>query len=308
MQKEFDRRAQSDNPVRFVLTTGDNIYEDRFLGLVTIRDGRRDRDWGAKVFEPYVSIRRSIPFYPSPGNHDVPAMQPEPTGEPGAYFDNFFLSSEPYYTFSYGGLADFFAIDTTAIQEPQAVTPIDAGSTQFRWLQQALADSRAPWKIAYFHHPPFNAGPGHPADMDGLRHLVQLFRQAEVNVAFNGHEHNFQFSKRNDATGGVLYVVSGAGGQLRGGNIRSSMESENMAGAASQHHFLVVEIDNGTMRITPVSWEPVRVEDAGGNAVAMPILVELPGESGAVCQCPETGRHAVAASGMPSGGGTATQR
>ena len=46
MERELARRARSDNPVRFVLTTGDNIYEDRFLGIYTYNDGSRDRDWG----------------------------------------------------------------------------------------------------------------------------------------------------------------------------------------------------------------------------------------------------------------------
>jgi hypothetical protein len=288
MRKEWERRAQTDDPVRFVLTTGDNIYEERFLGLVTLQDGRRDRDWGPKVFEPYAVIRKSIPFYPSPGNHDVPAMQPGLNGEPGPYFDNFFFPSAepaPYYTFTYGGLADFFSTDTTAIQEDRALGTIEIGSPQFVWLKQALAHSEAPWKIAYFHHAPFNAGPGHEADLPGLRHVVQLFAESGVDVAFSGHEHNFQFSKRDSATDGVLYVVSGAGGQLRGGNIRNNMEHAHIAGAASQHHFLLVEIEDRTMRITPLSWEPVRVEDATGHQIPMPIVVELPTESGDAAHC-----------------------
>ena len=44
MEKELARRARSDNPVRFVLTTGDNIYPDKVLGLLPVRNGGRDRD------------------------------------------------------------------------------------------------------------------------------------------------------------------------------------------------------------------------------------------------------------------------
>jgi len=289
MERELARRTRSENPVRFVLTTGDNIYEDRRLGIFTSNDGSRDRDWGRKVFEPYAGIRKSIPFYPAPGNHDVAAMQPGPNGEPGPYLDNFFLPTTepfPYYTFSYGGLADFFAIDTTAIQEDRALGSIEPESPQFLWLEKSLAASRAPWKIPYFHHAPFNAGPGHEASLPGLRHVVQLFADNGVRVAFSGHEHNFQISERSDATGGVLYVVSGAGGELRSGNIQNNMERSHIAGTAAQNHFLLVELEGRTMRITPLSWEPVRVLDPTGNPVAMPVVVELPEESSRASQPP----------------------
>ena len=282
MQKEFARRAQSDSPIRFVLTTGDNIYPDRVFGLLPYNNGSSDRDWGPKIFKPYEAIRKNIPFYPAAGNHDIPAMQPEPNGEPGPYLDNFFLPTEdslPYYTFSYGGLVDFFAIDSTAIQEDRALGSIEPDSPQFQWLQKSFAASLAPWKIPYFHHAPFNAGPGHDPDLPGLLHVVHLFEESGVRVAFSGHEHNFQLSEQDDATGGLLYVVSGAGGELRSGNIRDNMRSRHIAATSPQNHFLVVEIEGRTMRIAPLSWEPVRVEDAQGRAVPMPVVVQLSGES-----------------------------
>jgi len=250
------------------------------LGIIPFREGRRDRDWGPKVFEPYGGIRKSIPFYPAPGNHDAPALEPETTGEPGPYLDNFFFPAaepSPYYTFSIGGLADFFALDTTPIQEGGVTGSIEAESAQFQWLRESLAASRAPWKIPYFHHAPFNAGPGHGASLPVLRHAVRLFQESGVRAVFSGHEHNFQVSERNDATGGVLYAVSGAGGQLRSANIRDTMERANIAGWAPQHHFLLVELEGRTMRITPLSWEPVRVVDSKGNPIPLPIVVELPG-------------------------------
>ena len=55
------------------------------------------------------------------------------------------------------------------------------------------------------------------------------------------------------------------------------MERSHIAGTAAQHHFLLVELEGRTMRITPLSWEPVRVQDANGNPVSVPIVVELPG-------------------------------
>ena len=67
MTREFERRRGSDSPVRFVLTTGDNVYGDWNLLFTVLHSGDRDRDWGPRFFEPYERVLGSIPFYPSPG-------------------------------------------------------------------------------------------------------------------------------------------------------------------------------------------------------------------------------------------------
>jgi hypothetical protein len=74
----------------------------------------------------------------------------------------------------------------------------------------------------------------------------------------------------------VRYVTSGAGGELRGGNATGGMRKNNIAGWTAQNHFLVVEIDGKTMRVTPLSWEPVHVTDPNGQTVPMPLTVTLP--------------------------------
>ena len=116
-----------------------------------------------------------------------------------------------------------------------------------------MPESKAPWKIPYFHHPPFNAGPGHGASYSVLRHWVDLFQRSGVKVVFTGHEHNFQFSDLSDATGHIHYIVSGAGGELRSGNVMPNMPRAHIEGWAAVRHFLVVEIDGQAMRITPIA-------------------------------------------------------
>jgi len=49
---------------------------------------------------------------------------------------------------------------------------------QSRWLAHELAESTAAWKIPYFHHPPFHAGPGHGASLKVLGHWVDLFEKS----------------------------------------------------------------------------------------------------------------------------------
>jgi len=278
MLTEFEKRRRSGNPVRFVLTTGDNIYADFNIGNISLRSGDQDRDWEKKFFQPYEWLIRDVPFYTTLGNHD--GNTNENRGDLAAYLDNFFFpQAQParWYAFSFGGLADFFALDSTDNTESGPPRP-DYGpdSQQFQWLKQALKQSHAPWKIPYYHHPAFNAGPRHPAYLDTLRHFLELFEGSGVKVVFNGHEHNFQYSKQNRATGGMCFVISGAGGELRPGNVTRNMDAANIAGWAGQNHFLVVEIVDRTMRITPVSFEPVVVRDSRGKPIQLPIVVQLP--------------------------------
>jgi hypothetical protein len=254
MTAEFQRRMQTEDPVRFVLTVGDNIYADLNLGYFLRGSGSQDRDWGPKFFEPYRAILEQVPFLPTLGNHD--GNTTENRADLGVYLDNFFFpGNRParWYQFDFGGLADFFALDSTDNTTTGHPSPASAPEgEQSRWLAKALSESTAPWKIPYFHHPPFNAGPGHGASYKVLRHWVDLFTRCGVKVAFTGHEHNYQFSESNETTGGVRYVISGAGGELRSADVTANMRRADIAGWSATRHFLVVEIDGKTMRITPL--------------------------------------------------------
>jgi tartrate-resistant acid phosphatase type 5 len=279
MLAEFRKREHSGNPPRFVITTGDNIYGDFSTTFFGVRHtGSADSDWTNKFFEPYRELISHIPFYPTLGNHD--GNESENRTDLSAYLDNFFFPGDKparYYEFSYAGFADFFALDSTLITEsgPMRAQYLENGP-EFAWMKKVLPASKAMWKIPYYHHPVFNAGPRHVSSHHDLQHWIDLFASSGVKVVFNGHEHNFQFSEVDDLSGGVRYITSGAGGELRPGNVQSHMRKENVAGWASQNHFLLVEIDGKTMNVTPISWEPMNVTDPDGKTIQMPIVVKLP--------------------------------
>jgi hypothetical protein len=277
MWKEFER-LDGDNPVRFVLTTGDNIY-GQFTFTLRFKDtGNEDEDWAEKYFQPYESVIARVPFFATLGNHD--GNETEARADLTTYLDNFFFPSpEParYYRFSYGGHVDFFALDTTTNSSEGPPRPAYLrDSDQHKWLAKNLSESRTPWKIPYMHHPPYNAGPRHPAVRNELAHFLDLFRSNGVRVVFSGHEHNFQFSTANGETGGIRYVITGAGGELRGGNVQSEMREAQVEGWAAELHFLSVEIEGREMRITPVFARPAEVVDAAGRRMQMPLRVTLP--------------------------------
>lgn len=277
MWSEYQRRTAGGDPVRFVITVGDNIYANVNLGYLQRGSGDQDRDWDGKFFQPYRELLRQIPFYPSLGNHD--GNSSENRGDLTAYLDNFFFpENRParWYEFSFGGLADFFALDSTENSTESHTAPVfGPESEQFRWMQKAMPESKSPWKIPYFHHPLFTAGPAHSASFGVLRHWHDLFQKTGVKVVFTGHEHNLQFSENNDATGHIQYVVTGAGGELRSGNVTSNMERAHMLGWAAVRHFLVVEIEGKEMKIWPVGSEKLSVKDKNGREMQMPVIVKV---------------------------------
>lgn len=278
MTREVQRLSGTDNPIRFVITTGDNIYADLNIGVAALHSGDNDADWETKFFDPYEKILEEIPFYPSPGNHD--GNENENRADLPAYLDNFYYpGNRParWYTFQFADLAQFFSLDSTtntlAGRPKPAFSP---NGEQFAWFQTQIAESKVPWKIPYWHHPPYNAGPFHGASLKDLKHFCDSFVQNGTKVVFSGHEHNLQFTAQNAETSGIQYVVSGAGGELRPGDIRLKMIKANIAGWAPDRHFLEVEIDGSEMHISAMGIQPIQPVDAYGNKIKMPIVVKLP--------------------------------
>jgi Calcineurin-like phosphoesterase len=277
MRREYSRLASAGDAPRFVITTGDNIYADLNFGLAAVNSGSSDSDWESKFFVPYASMLNEIPFYPSPGNHD--GNSSESRADLPAYLDNFFFpQNHParWYTFQFADLAQFFSLDSTTNTLEGRVKPAFLpNGEQFKWFQPTLAASKAPWKIPYFHHPPFNAGPYHGASFKDLKAFCDAFATNGVKVVFSGHEHNFQFSDHNAATAGIQYLVSGAGGELRPGDVRGKMAKAHIAGWVAERHFLSVQIEGDEMRITPIgpkgTLEPT---DPAGHKITMPLVVK----------------------------------
>ena len=179
MWQEYQRRASTGDPVRFLLSLGDNVYGDvRSRAFGFSHTGASDEDWGSKFFQPYEPLLASIPFFPALGNHD--GNETERHRDLDAILDNFaFPQNKPgrYYNFTYGGLAQFFALDSTSNTESgPAHAGYLEGSPQFHWMQTEFAKPHPLWVIPYFHHPMFTAGPEHPPSLEQLRHWFEIGR------------------------------------------------------------------------------------------------------------------------------------
>ncbi len=271
------QRASTGNPIRFVLSTGDNIYSV-ISGYWLAGSGDNDADWVPRFFAPYREILSSIPFYPILGNHD--GNESEKRADLDAYLDNFFFpGNQParWYSFNYAGLIDFFALDTTRNTASGPKSPVWlAGSEQHKWAEKALRSSKAPWKLVYMHHPVFNAGPRHDAErnFERMSHFLNLFGEAGVQAVFHGHEHNLQISRQNERSLGIRFFVTGAGGSLRGGDVRTKMDESNIEGWSGERHFLVVDAGPDRMTVTPMGVGEIRPVHADGSPMPMPIVVD----------------------------------
>ena len=191
----------------FILTTGDNAYNDGSYA-----------EFSSNVFLVYQNLFPKVALFPTLGNHDYH------TDNGGPYLDIFELpqnawrasDQERYYSFDYGN-AHFIALDSNSpLQENDAV----ANDDMFDWLRNDLNQTTQPWKIIAFHHPAYSTGL-HGSEPDVQAKLVPIFEQYGVDVVFNGHDHIYQRShplKNGQVTttveGGVVYIVSGGGAEL----------------------------------------------------------------------------------------------
>jgi hypothetical protein len=182
-------------PFDLMIHTGDIAYDD----------GRLE-DFEQKFFGVYGDLLRSIPMFPTSGNHEyetddaAPYRQvfvlPENGGDAGR---------ERWYSFDWGDV-HFVALDTEKM-----------GPAQAEWLDRDLAQTRLPWTIVFAHRPPYSSG-DHGSSMTFRRVFGPILERHRVPLVLTGHDHHYE---RFNPQGGVTYVVTGGGGKgtrgMRGG-------------------------------------------------------------------------------------------
>ena len=265
MEEERLRLEKSNQHVRFVVSTGDNIY-----GKLA-SSGAQDRDWESKYFRPYAKTLLAIPFKAVLGNHD--GNESERTADLAVCLDNFFMPDR-WYRFEYASFVEVIALDSTKNQPADPPAPMYLpDSVQSKWLADTLAKPPLPWRLVVMHHPLFTAGPNHAPFVNAVPHWFLAMRSAGVQTVFAGHEHNLQISERSPDTGNIQFVVSGAGGELRSSSVRKKMAANHIAAWSNQNHFLIVHVNNTQMTIEPIGVSGINLFDAAGKAATTPISV-----------------------------------
>lgn len=177
----------------FIITVGDNNYPSGAAETIDDRIGRFYQEFihpykGA--FGPGAEQNR---FFPTLGNHDWDTARAQ------AYFDYFTLpGNERYYDFVWGAV-HFFAVSSDS-REPDGVSRI---SPQAQWLQERLSTSESPWKIVYFHQPPYSSGYHGPVDW-----MVWPFAEWGASAVLAGHDHVYE----RLLVDGIPFFINGLGG------------------------------------------------------------------------------------------------
>jgi len=172
-------------PFEFVLMMGDNLY-----------GSETPKDFENKFSDVYKKLLDDkIKFYATLGNHDLPIQ---------INYEKFNMNGKEYYKFRKGNVS-FYSLNSNYMDKRQV-----------KWLEDQLTNETADWKICFFHHPPYSSAKKHGSD-NQLREVVEpIFLKHGVNVVLTGHDHVYERIKPQK---GIYYFVSGAGGQLRTGDI-----------------------------------------------------------------------------------------
>jgi len=168
----------ADQKAHAVVTLGDNVYFE--TGFQTL------------VGNLYGDYLQHGAFFPAVGNHDYTE------GRGIKLFDRYFdfLRGHRWYSVSFDRV-EFFLLDST-----QALTLEESFEEQSAWLERAVKQSSAEWKIVVVHHPP------HSARARSQPEFRFPFDKWGVSMVMSGHDHTLQHLIFD----GVHFVVNGIGG------------------------------------------------------------------------------------------------
>lgn len=285
--------AVKEHDVRLILSTGDNIYHSSKQG-----SGDEDDDWFFTFFQPYRFVINRVPVFPAVGNHDEGETFGESSDDRRQLYDNLYIrnrfvgametgdaSLEPglFYRVRFGADIEFICLDTSKQSWLFSERYFKHKNHQ-PFIESVLPDDGAAngkWRIPFFHHPPFCAGPSHTNKESVSDYFKPKFIRAGVRAVFSGHQHSFQHSLDD----GVNYFVTGGSGKFDSGE----PETEDLEKARTQAwggneegHFLLVEIKGNRMEVTPYgdlandgSLRTIKINVVTGEQNVPPFRVEV---------------------------------
>ncbi len=211
----------------FVLHTGDMVGP-----------GSEWWAWKIEFFDPAASWLRHSPVYPSVGNHDG-----------HMFYDPLFRGdNELYHSFTYGNIEIFIV----ASYRGGSVGSSNRDA-QLAWLEQALKNSTADWKIAVTHYPMISAGTAHWVNW-GQDDFHPLFEQYGMDFVLTGHTHVYRrFLPIVTGDGQAVFHITSGGGASVGGDFGHAGRGEPFAPnpltpvAVHALHYLVFDVEGNRL-------------------------------------------------------------
>jgi tartrate-resistant acid phosphatase type 5 len=231
---------------RFVISVGDNFYEDGVGGV-------DDPQWKTSFEDVYAAPSLQVPWYVALGNHDyhgdtqaqidysrrsrrwrLPARwhSVSETGPDGTGVDVFILDTSPF-------ISAYYADGARKVKVAGQPT-----AAQLAWFEDALARSTADWKIVVGHHPVWpqrqssSGGEGPSPDM--LTTVDPILQRHRIPLYLNGHDHDLQ----HVAKGPTHYVCTGAGSKTRAA---CTMDGSDFCSVDSG--FITVSVNRAAIRL-----------------------------------------------------------
>ncbi len=233
-QKAVFTSMHAARPELFI-TLGDNAYSDG-----------TEQEIQDNFFVPMADLLAEVPVYASLGNHEYNTDDGQP------FVDNLYLPTSPtggerYYSFDWGHV-HFAALDSSCaigLGDGKRCTLKD----QKQWLEQDLSNSRADWKIVFFHHPPWSSGK-HGSQLLMRREFTPIFERYGVDMVLSGHDHNYERTRlmkgNGEASDGLPYLVVGSGGKnLR--TFKGSQPAWSVTRNDTDFGYLDVKVEEGTL-------------------------------------------------------------
>ncbi|MBZ2187396.1 MAG: metallophosphoesterase [Bryobacter sp.] len=284
--RDLTFQTPGDGPVRFLVLgdSGDGGLPQRDLAARLLGESAHFllhvgdiaywqgnfRQFAEVFFFIYPELLGKMAFFPVPGNHDyefqdalayrtlftVPAGSVDSEGR------------GRYYSFDWG------PVHFTVIDSNHSLTAaLDGSGAMLRWLEQDLAATRQPWRVAAIHHAPFptsNAKLHDPICALVAQHITPILERHGVQLLLAGHEHIYQRTKARLAgqfrsgSAGTVYITTGGGGS----QLYPPGPAPFVALNAEGSHYLRIEADPRQLTVEAV--------DANGNLKDSTILSSAP--------------------------------
>jgi tartrate-resistant acid phosphatase type 5 len=260
-QREVAERmgeSARDLGARFVVSVGDNFYEDGVNGVA-------DPIWKTSFEAVYDAPSLQVPWYVALGNHDY-------HGDSQAQID--YSATSPrwrlparWHAFQDrapdGASLEVFVLDTSPMIRSYYA---DGGAkvkvvgqdveAQLQWFEARLAASTADWKVVVGHHPVYSGGrPGADAAKDNagesggspdlVARLDPILQRHRIPLYLNGHDHDLQHVRR----GATDYVCTGAGSKMR-----DHCDMDGADFCSLQSGFAACTVNRQRMRVTYRDW------------------------------------------------------
>jgi acid phosphatase len=219
---------------RFVISVGDNFYEDGVSGVA-------DPQWRTSFEDIYSDPALMTKWHVILGNHDYQGnadaqLAYSSTSPRWSLPDRYYTRTE---TLGDGTEAEFFFLDTSRyileyLHRPKVKVRGQDKQAQIDWLERALANSKAAWKIVVGHHQLYTVTGQNHDFPEMIGPFKPLLDRHGVHAYINGHEHNLE----HIAVDGVHYITCGAG------SATSRVVTPPSGQFASDHHgFMTMHLD-----------------------------------------------------------------